>query len=123
MQRACGCALRARGSLGRPWTRACARRGPRRAAVPWSPPESRTARGRRDRAIPRDGTLLGALFESLVTQSVKVYAQAAETSVGHLRLKGGTHELDLIVDRGDGRVVAIEVKLSATVRNDAVKHL
>jgi predicted AAA+ superfamily ATPase len=74
-------------------------------------------------AIPRDGTLLGALFESLVTQSVKVYAQAAETSVGHLRLKGGTHELDLIVDRGDGRVVAIEVKLSASVRTDAVKHL
>ncbi len=74
-------------------------------------------------AIPRDGTLLGALFESLVTQSVKVYAQAAEASAGHLRLKGGTHELDLVVDRGDGRVVAIEVKLSATVRDDAVKHL
>lgn len=74
-------------------------------------------------AIPRDGTLLGALFESLVTQSVKVYAQAAEASVGHLRLKGGTRELDLVVDRGDGRVVAIEVKLSATVRGDAVKHL
>lgn len=74
-------------------------------------------------AMPRDGTLLGALFESLVTQSVKVYAQAAEASVGHLRLRGGTHELDLIVDRGDGRVVAVEVKLSATVRTDAVKHL
>lgn len=74
-------------------------------------------------AIPRDGTLLGSLFESLVTQSVKVYAQAAEASVGHLRLRGGTHELDLLVDRGDGRAVAIEVKLSATVRNDAVKHL
>jgi hypothetical protein len=74
-------------------------------------------------ALPRDGTLLGALFESLVTQSVQVYAQAAEASVGHLRLRGGTHELDLIVDRGDGRVVAIEVKLSAAVRSDAVKHL
>jgi len=74
-------------------------------------------------SIPRDGTLLGALFESLVIQSVKVYAQAAEASVRHLRLRGGAHELDLIVDRGDGRVVAIEVKLSAAVRNDAVKHL
>jgi predicted AAA+ superfamily ATPase len=74
-------------------------------------------------AIPRDGTLLGALFESLVTQSVKVYAQAAEASVGHLRLKGGAHELDLIIDRGDGRVVAIEIKLSAIVRADSVKHL
>lgn len=73
--------------------------------------------------IPRDGTLLGALFESLVTQSVKVYAQGVEASVGHLRLHGGTREIDLIVDRGDGPVVAIEVKLSATVRNDAVRHL
>lgn len=73
--------------------------------------------------IPRDGTLLGALFESLVTQSVKVYAQAAEASVGHLRLRGGARELDLVVNRGDGRVVAIEVKLSAAPRNEAVQHL
>lgn len=36
-------------------------------------------------AIPRDGAFLGALFESLVTQSVRVYAQAAQASVGHLR--------------------------------------
>ncbi|MGB9185186.1 MAG: DUF4143 domain-containing protein [Solirubrobacteraceae bacterium] len=74
-------------------------------------------------AVPRDGTLLGALFESLVTQSIKVYAQAAEAAVAHLRLRAGTHEVDLIVDRGDGHVVAIEIKLSATVRDDAVKHL
>ena len=36
-------------------------------------------------AVPRDGSFLGALFESLVTQSVRVYAQAAEATVGHLR--------------------------------------
>ena len=62
-------------------------------------------------AIPRDGTFLGALFESLVTQSVRVYAQAAEASVGHLRTYAGEREIDLIVERGDGRVVAMEVKL------------
>jgi predicted AAA+ superfamily ATPase len=62
---------------------------------------------------PRDGTLLGALFESLVTLSVRVYAQAAEASVYHLRTSGGSHEVDLIVARG-GRVVAIEVKLART---------
>ena len=73
--------------------------------------------------IARDGTLLGALFESLVTQSIRVYAQAAEASVGHLRLKGGAREVDLIVGRGDGRVIAIEVKLAGTVRDDAAKHL
>ncbi len=74
-------------------------------------------------SIPRDGSLLGHLFESLVTLSVRVYAQAAEASVRHLRTKGGRHEVDLIVERADGRVVAIEVKLGATVSDDDVKHL
>jgi predicted AAA+ superfamily ATPase len=73
--------------------------------------------------LPRDGTLLGALFESLVTQSVRVYAQAAEASVAHLRTRGGEREVDLIVERGDGRVVALEVKLGSVVRDDAVAHL
>jgi len=54
--------------------------------------------------IPRDGTLLGALFESLVTLSVRVYAQAAEATVGHLRTHRGDREVDLIVERDDGRV-------------------
>lgn len=73
--------------------------------------------------IPRDGTLLGALFESLVTQSVRVYAQANEARVAHMRTLGGRQEVDLIVERSDGSVVALEVKLSATVRSDDVRHL
>ncbi len=74
-------------------------------------------------SIPRDGTLLGALFESLVTLSVRVYAERAEASVGHLRTHRGDHEIDLIVERDDGRVIAIEAKLGATPRDDSVKHL
>ena len=74
-------------------------------------------------AIPRDGTFLGALFESLVTLDVRVYAQAAEARVGHLRSFAGEHEVDLIVERDDARVVAIEVKLAATVDDGAVRHL
>ena len=74
-------------------------------------------------AIPRDGTLLGALFESLVTLSVRVYAQASEATVGHLRTHRGDREVDLIVERDDGRVVAIEVKLTATPDDDDVRHL
>lgn len=73
--------------------------------------------------MPRDGTLLGALFESLVTLSVRVYAEALEASVGHLRTHRGGHEVDLIVERGDRKVIAIEVKLSATVDDQAVRHL
>ena len=73
--------------------------------------------------VPRDGTLLGHLFETLVTLSVRVYAQAAEAEVRHLRTKGGRHEVDLIVQRPDGRVLALEVKLAGTVSDEDVKHL
>ncbi len=72
---------------------------------------------------PRDSTLLGRLFEALVTLDVRVFAQAAEASVHHLRTHAGRQEVDLIVARGDRRVLAIEVKLSANVDDDDVKHL
>jgi uncharacterized protein len=68
-------------------------------------------------AIPRDGTQLGALFESLVTLSVRAYAaaaHAAEPEVRHFRTHRGEHEVDLVVEREDGDVLLIEVKLTAT---------
>lgn len=74
-------------------------------------------------AIPRDGTLLGALFESLVTLSIRTYAQAAGATVSHFRTRGGEREVDLIVERDDRRIVAVEVKLSATVTDADVRHL
>ena len=74
-------------------------------------------------AVPRDGTFLGALFESLVTLSVRVFAQACECRVSHLRTRAGEHEVDLIVERDDGAVVAIEVKLDQSVGGSDVRHL
>lgn len=76
--------------------------------------------------VPRVGrgrSMLGALFESLVTLSVRVYAQAAEARVGHLRTRAGEHEVDLIVEGADGRVVALEVKVARDVGASDVKHL
>lgn len=66
---------------------------------------------------------LGALFESLVTLSVKTYAQAAEAKVRHLRLREGRREIDLIVERADGGVLAIEIKLAATPNDSATAHV
>lgn len=71
----------------------------------------------------RAGSLLGALFESLVTLCVRVPAQAAEADVFHLRTRNGDHEVDLVVVRPDGRVVAVEVKLAGAVDDRDVKHL
>lgn len=69
-----------------------------------------------------ESTLLGALFESLVTQSVRTYAQAAEAKVSHLRTHRGDHEIDIIVERGGG-ILALEVKLARTPTDRDVRHL
>jgi len=68
-------------------------------------------------------TLLGRLWESLVTLSLRVYAQAAEARVKHFRQRSGRHEVDLIVERADGKVLAIEVKLGGAVTDGDVRHL
>jgi len=73
--------------------------------------------------VPRNGPLLGHLFEAMVVLGVRVQAQAAEAAVRHLRTKGGEREIDLIVERADHRVVAIEVKLSAAIDDNDVRHL
>ncbi len=77
---------------------------------------------RGDAPIAREGMLLGALFESLVTLSVRVYAQAAEARTAHLRTWSGEREVDLIVEHGR-QVIAIEVKLGPTPDDRDVRHL
>lgn len=77
------------------------------------------------RALPfgGHGALLGALFESLATLSVRTLSQAAEAEASHLRTQRGEHEIDLIV-QGDGRrLVAMEVKLASSVADADVSHL
>lgn len=85
--------------------------------------EALQAGGEAGPSIPRDGTMLGALFESLCTLSLRVYAQAAEARVFHLRTSGGEHEIDLVIERPDGRVLAVECKLARDIGSDDVRHL
>ena len=73
-------------------------------------------------SIPRDGTFLGGLFESLAALSIRTLAQSCDARVSHLRTKGGRHEVDFIIE-ADGGVVAVEVKLSAAVNDTHVSHL
>jgi uncharacterized protein len=70
-----------------------------------------------------EGTILGALFEHLVALSVHTYAEASEARVSHLRTRNNDHEVDLIVQHADGRVLGVEVKLSDRVEDADVKHL
>ena len=75
-------------------------------------------------SVPRDGHLLGALFESLVALSLRVFGQASNAAVAHLRTKNALHEIDFIVTgRGERSTIAVEAKLSATAKPDDVRHL
>lgn len=78
-------------------------------------------------AVPavRDGSLFGALFESFVAQSMRTYVQAQPSGVEHayLRTHGGEREVDGVLIRRDQRVVAYEVKLSATVAEGDLGNL
>ncbi|NBO46276.1 MAG: DUF4143 domain-containing protein, partial [Actinobacteria bacterium] len=74
-------------------------------------------------ALPSEGPFLGALFESLCALSVQVFAQAAYATVRHLREHAGRREVDFIVVRNDGRVLAIEAKIAAAVTDHDVHHL
>jgi predicted AAA+ superfamily ATPase len=71
----------------------------------------------------RDGTFLGSLFESLAVQHVRTLAAANRAETFHMRTQGGDHEVDMIVSRRDGKVVAIETKLSSEVRPADVRQL
>jgi len=79
--------------------------------------------GRSFRDGPMLGPMLGALFESLVALSLRVYAQRSEARVAHFRMHRGDHEVDLIVERRDCRCVGVEVKLSPIVNDHDVRHL
>ena len=74
-------------------------------------------------AVKGTGETFGQLFESLATLCVRTAGQAAEARTFHLRTKAGEHEVDLILERYDGAVLAFEVKLSPTVDDKDVSHL
>lgn len=86
-------------------------------------PAKLLAGGEGDVVIPRDGTLLGALFESLAALELRVFAQAAEAEVAHLRTKTGDREVDFLVAGHDGRAVAFEVKLTELPDAHDLRHL
>ena len=65
----------------------------------------------------------GQLFESLAALTVRSAGQAAEAATFHFRTRGGEQDVDLILERFDGKVLAFEVKLAAVVSDSDVRHL
>ena len=76
------------------------------------------------RSIVRNADLLGRVIDSFVVSQLRPEMSLGRfpVSMHHLR-QDGKHEIDLILERRDGAVIAIEVKAGTTVdRNDA-RHL
>jgi hypothetical protein len=74
-------------------------------------------------AMRFDRPLVGRLFEALATLSVRTYAEGCYARAMHFRDGQGRHEIDLIIERGDGKVLAVEVKLGETVTRNDLKQL
>lgn len=68
------------------------------------------------------GSLMGALFESLVTHDLRVYAHAADARVFHMRTWNDQREVDVIIEC-EGRVIPVEVKLGSEVTRRDTRHL
>ncbi|MDR1082303.1 MAG: DUF4143 domain-containing protein, partial [Coriobacteriales bacterium] len=68
------------------------------------------------------GNIIGRLFESLVYQSLKVFAMVNEAEVFYFHTHNGSREIDFIVTKG-ARTVAIEVKAAPDVSDGDVRHL
>ena len=68
-------------------------------------------------------TSAGDEHRTLVVLSARVYAQPAGAVAAHFRDQHGRHEVDLILERPGGKVLAVEVKLSQSVGAGDVKHL
>lgn len=81
----------------------------------------------RDSALAPGKKIFGLLFQSLVTQSVRVYAQAHDADVYWMATQKSKskkqREVDIIVRNPAGHIVAIEVKATSTVAYDDVAHL
>ena len=74
-----------------------------------------------------ESALAGGLFENFVAMELVKQAAWAETNVRihHFRTAGG-REVDILIERGDGSVCGIEVKLGATAHSSdftALRHL
>lgn len=74
---------------------------------------------------PASPTLTGRVLETFVAAQLR--AEAASVSprarLLHIRDEGGRHEIDLVLELRDRRVIAVEVKAGATTDEHDARHL
>lgn len=75
--------------------------------------------------VLRDIDWVGRLLDTWVAMQLRpeLALSPLRPRLHHLRTKAGQHEVDLLVEFGDGRVAAVEVKATAAPRPDDIRHL
>lgn len=75
--------------------------------------------------VMRDGDLMGRVLDTFVAAQLRpeIEASAQRPRLFHLRDKNGRHEIDLLAELGGDRVVAVEVKASASPARRHATHL
>lgn len=77
------------------------------------------------RAIMRDGDLLGRILDSFVAAQLRSDCVVSELAprLFHVRDANGRHEVDIVAELADGRVIGIEVKASSAPGPADARHL
>lgn len=78
-----------------------------------------------EEAIIRDSGLRGRWFDAFAAMQLRAELAAASPrrAMHHLRVEGGRHEVDLVVEAGRGRLFGIELKAGAAPTPEDAKHL
>lgn len=75
--------------------------------------------------VLHDADLLGRLLDTFVTAQLRpeVELLRPRARLHHLRAEAGRHEIDLIIDLGRDRIIAIEIKAGTAPSNRDARHL
>lgn len=76
-------------------------------------------------AILTRGDLLGRLLDTFVMAQIRPLLALGERPVRayHLRQQDGRHEIDVVLERADGRICALEIKAGASPTPADARHL
>lgn len=76
-------------------------------------------------SVLRDGDALGRILDNFVFMQISAERDLMESppQIYHLRDTNGRHEIDIVVEFGNGKVAGIEVKATAAPRPRDARHL
>ena len=74
-------------------------------------------------ALRRDDAAAGALVEAMVVNDLRVHAECHDEPLRLYHYREDDREVDLVIERADGRVIGVEVKLASRIDASDLKGL